>query len=86
VSEEAAKAMATGVRTLLGADVGLSITGVAGPAEQDGQPVGTVWLGIAIGEDVDAVHLRMPGDRRRIRQFATIQLGDLARKRLLALP
>jgi nicotinamide-nucleotide amidase len=86
VSEEAAKAMADGVRRLLGADVGLAITGVAGPAEQDGQPVGTVWLGIAIGDDVDAVHLRMPGDRKRIRQFGTIQLGDLARKRLLELP
>ena len=86
VSEEAAVAMADGVRRLLGADVGLSITGVAGPAEQDGQPVGTVWLGIAIGERVDAVHLRLPGDRRRIRQFGTIQLGDLARKRLLELP
>jgi nicotinamide-nucleotide amidase len=78
--------MADGVRRLLGADVGLAITGVAGPAEQDGQPVGTVWLGIAIGDDVDAVHLRMPGDRKRIRQFGTIQLGDLARKRLLELP
>jgi nicotinamide-nucleotide amidase len=86
VSEDAAKQMADGVRHLLGADVGLSITGVAGPAEQDGQPVGTVWLGIAIGDEVDAVHLRMPGDRQRIRQFATIQLGDLARKRLLELP
>jgi nicotinamide-nucleotide amidase len=86
VSEEAAKAMAEGVRRLLGADVGLAITGVAGPAEQDGQPVGTVWLGVAIGDDVDAVHLRLPGDRKRIRQFGTIQLGDLARKRLLELP
>jgi nicotinamide-nucleotide amidase len=86
VSEAAAVAMADGVRRLLGADVGLSITGVAGPAEQDGQPVGTVWIGIALGDEVDAVHLRLPGDRRRIRQFGTIQLGDLARKRLLELP
>jgi nicotinamide-nucleotide amidase len=85
VSEEAAMAMADGVRKLLGADVGLSVTGVAGPAEQDGQPVGTVWLGIALGDEVEARHLRLPGDRQRIRQFATIQLGDLARKRLLEL-
>jgi nicotinamide-nucleotide amidase len=86
VSEDAAKQMAVGVRELLGADVGLSITGVAGPAEQDGQPVGTVWFGIAIGDEVDATHARLPGDRQRIRQFATIWLGDQARKRLLALP
>jgi nicotinamide-nucleotide amidase len=85
VSEEAAMAMADGVRKLLGADVGLAVTGVAGPAEQDGQPVGTVWLGIALGDEVEARHLRMPGDRQRIRQFATIQLGDLARRRLLEL-
>jgi nicotinamide-nucleotide amidase len=85
VSETAAMAMADGVRKLLGADVGLSVTGVAGPAEQDGQPVGTVWLGIALGDAVEARHLRLPGDRQRIRQFATIQLGDLARKRLLEL-
>ena len=84
VSEVAAVQMADGVRQLLGADVGLSVTGVAGPAEQDGQPVGTVWFGIAIGDDVEAVHLRLPGDRPRIRQFATISLVDLARKRLLS--
>ncbi|MEA2590115.1 MAG: nicotinamide-nucleotide amidase, partial [Actinomycetota bacterium] len=86
VSEEAAIQMARGVRARLGADVGLAVTGVAGPAEQDGQPVGTIWLGLAIGEDVDAVHLRLPGGRQQIRQFATISLMDQTRKRLLALP
>ena len=75
--------MADGVRQLLGADVGLSVTGVAGPSEQDGQPVGTVWFGIAIDDEVDATHLRLPGDRPRIRQFAAISLVNLARKRLL---
>jgi nicotinamide-nucleotide amidase len=86
VSEESAKQMATGVRERLHSDVGLAVTGVAGPAEQEGQPVGTVWLGFAIGDDVDAVHLRLPGGRQQIRQFATISLMDLARKRLLELP
>lgn len=84
VCAEAAEQMAEGVRRVLGTDVGLSVTGVAGPAEQDGQPVGTVFLGIAIeGRDTDVVHLRLPGDRRQIRQFATISLMDQARKRLL---
>jgi nicotinamide-nucleotide amidase len=83
VSEEAAIQMARGVRARLGADVGLAVTGVAGPAEQDGQPVGTIWLGFAIGDEADAVHLRLPGGRQQIRQFATISLMDQTRKRLL---
>jgi nicotinamide-nucleotide amidase len=85
VSEEAAVQMALGVRKRLRADVGLSVTGVAGPAEQDGQPVGTVWLGFALGDAAEAVHLRLPGGRQQIRQFATISLMDQARKRLLDL-
>ena len=50
VSAEAAEAMAAGARRVLGADIGLSVTGVAGPAEQDGQQPGTsssVWRGTA---------------------------------------
>ena len=87
VCEEAAVQMAEGVRSRLGTDVGLSVTGVAGPAEQDGQPVGTVWLGIAIaGRPTEAVHLRLPGGRQQIRQFAAISLMDQTRKRLLELP
>ena len=83
VSEAAAKAMADGVRRLLGADVGLAATGVAGPAEQEGQPPGTVWLGLAVGDDVEAVHVRLPGDRERVRQLTVISLMDLLRRRLL---
>jgi nicotinamide-nucleotide amidase len=83
VCESAAREMAEGVRKRLDADVGLSITGVAGPAEQDGQPVGTVYFGIAIGDNVEVVHQRLPGDRPRIRQFAAISLLDQTRKRLL---
>jgi nicotinamide-nucleotide amidase len=82
VSEKAAKAMADGVRRLLGADVGISTTGVAGPAEQEGQPPGTVWLGLAMGDDVEAVHVRLPGDRERVRQMTVISLMDLLRRRL----
>ena len=46
VSPEAAMRMAVGAANVLGAEVGLALTGVAGPAEQDGQPVGTVWVGL----------------------------------------
>jgi nicotinamide-nucleotide amidase len=84
VTPEAAKAMADGVRRALGADVGLGVTGVAGPDLQEGQPVGTVHFGLALGDEVEAVTIRLPGDRKRIRDFATISLLDVLRRRLLA--
>ena len=84
VSEAAAMAMADGVRRLLGADVGLATTGVAGPSEQEGQPAGTVWLGVALGGEVSAVEVRLPGDRVRVRQLSVISVMDLLRRRLLA--
>ena len=83
VSERAARAMAEGACKLLGADVGLSATGVAGPAEQDGQPVGTVYFGVRLDGFTDVVSTRLPGDRDRIRQYATISLLDVLRRRLL---
>jgi len=83
VSEQAALAMATGSAKVLAADVGLGVTGVAGPTEQDGQPVGTVWMGLAMDGEADAVRVQLPGDRDRVRQFAAISLLDLLRRRLL---
>jgi PncC family amidohydrolase len=47
VSETTALEMASGAASILGADVGLALTGVAGPTEQDSQPVGTVWVGLS---------------------------------------
>ncbi len=89
VSEEAAVAMAVGVARTFDADVGLSLTGVAGPASQDGQAVGTVWIGLsgsAIGGDT-AHLLRLGryggGDREQIRQIAAISALDLLRRRLI---
>jgi nicotinamide-nucleotide amidase len=86
VSAEAAIAMARGARRVLDSDVGLAVTGVAGPAEQDGQPVGTVFIGLAIDDDVESVQLRLPGDRRRIREFTVISALNLLRQRLLVRP
>ena len=83
VCEVAARAMAEGARRLLGADVGLATTGVAGPKEQDGQPVGTVFLGLALGERVEAREVRLPGDPDRIRQYSVISALDYLRRRLL---
>lgn len=68
VQPEVARQMAEGVRRRLGADIGLSTTGVAGPDPQDGHPPGEVWLGFAIGEDVRAVRLALGGDRAAIRR------------------
>jgi nicotinamide-nucleotide amidase len=87
VTGEAAQEMAVGAQRALGADVGISVTGVAGPDEMEGQPVGRVWYGIAIpGHAPEAIQAQLPGDRERIRQFSTIGLLNLLRMRLLALP
>jgi nicotinamide-nucleotide amidase len=87
VSEESAAQMAEGARRVLHADVGIAVTGVAGPAEQDGVAVGTVCFGIALPDGkVEAVSTRLPGDRERVRQFSTISLLNLLRQRLDALP
>jgi nicotinamide-nucleotide amidase len=87
VSEESATQMALGAQRVLGSDVGIAVTGVAGPTEQDNRAVGTVCFAIAVpGHDPFAVTTRLPGDRERIRQFATISLLNLVRQRLDALP
>ena len=70
VSADCASQMARGVRTLLDADWAVSTTGVAGPETQDGQPVGTVFVGVA-GRRGDQVHrLALDGDRGKIRAQA----------------
>ena len=68
VSSDCAEQMATGVRQLLGVDWALSTTGVAGPDEQEGQAVGTVYVGIASTQRVRSVRLALEGDRAEIRR------------------
>ncbi|MFP5319648.1 MAG: competence/damage-inducible protein A [Acidimicrobiia bacterium] len=84
VTAEAASAMAQGVCKALRADVGVGITGVAGPATQDDQPVGTVFMAVTLGGRTDVREHHFPGDRQHVRQFATISVLDLLRTRLLA--
>ena len=86
VSAIAADAMARGVRDLLDADVGLAVTGVAGPDPQDDQPVGTVFLGIVRGDHARQVALQLPGDRPRIRAYSAISALDALRRDLEATP
>ncbi len=83
VSDEAAAAMAEGACRVLGCDVAVAVTGVAGPDTQEGAPVGTVYLGLCIDGEPDSTMVRLPGDRARIRQFATISVLDWLRRRLL---
>lgn len=84
VSERAAREMAHGVRRRLGADVGLALTGVAGPAEQDGQPVGTLFFAMVGPDFDDVVHARLGGLRDQMRQFSVITALDGLRRRLRA--
>jgi PncC family amidohydrolase len=68
VSRQVAEAMAAGARATLGADLGLSITGIAGP---DGgsadKPVGTVWMALASAEGVEARRFLFEGERGTVR-------------------
>ena len=82
VSQAAAAEMALGVRRLIGSSVGLAITGVAGPSEQDGMPVGTVCIGLAIGERISTTTARLPGGREQVRQLSVITALDYLRRRL----
>jgi nicotinamide-nucleotide amidase len=82
VSERAAMEMANGATEALGSDVGLAVTGVAGPTEAEGQPVGTVWMGLAIDGKAEATLVHLPGGRDQVRQFAAISVLDLLRRRL----
>jgi nicotinamide-nucleotide amidase len=82
VSPEAAVEMARGVANSLKSDVGLSVTGVAGPDPQDGHEPGTVFVGLAHGDDVDVAELHLPGDRPRVRQYSAISALDVLRRHL----
>ncbi len=82
VSEPVAIAMAHGVRARLSSDVGVSITGIAGPSGGTlEKPVGTVWVAID-GSATRAVGLRLIGDRTEIRQRAVQAALDLMRRQL----
>lgn len=87
VDPDVAAHMATGVRDALAvagapAHIGISTTGVAGPDTQDGHPVGTVYLGFAIGDEVTTKSLQLTGSRAEIRA-ATVRQSLLGLSELL---
>ena len=67
VDADVARQMARGARRVLGADVGIATTGVAGPDAQDGQPVGTVHIAVATPEREIVETLSLTGGRHDIR-------------------
>ena len=71
VDPDVARQMASGVRDLLGADVGISTTGVAGPEPQDGRPVGTVYVAVVTPENERVSALTLSGSRSSVRKAAT---------------
>ena len=71
VSEQVARAMASGAKTVLGADIAVSVTGLAGPAgDEFGNSVGTVYIGYADENHCIARHYLFAGDREAVRQQA----------------
>ena len=84
VSESVAVQMAKGVRTSLGSDLGLSVTGIAGPSGgTEEKSVGLVWIGYADGSKAWAVKHQFGKDRHRNKQKSALAALDIARQALL---
>jgi nicotinamide-nucleotide amidase len=86
VSAETVAAMAAGARERFGATYGLALTGVAGPTEQEGKPVGTVHIGLSGPSGTTARSARLPGDRPLIRTYAVVSAVDVLRRALTGAP
>ena len=83
VSEKAAIQMAMGAQRVLGVDVALSVTGVAGPELQDGREVGTLCIGVVLPDgSTYATTAMLPGVRDQMRQFSVITALDFLRRTL----
>ena len=87
VSPQVAEAMARGAKASLGCDIALSTTGVAGPdADDRGNPIGLVYLGLAWGDQCQVTEFRAgPVERERVRRQAAQTALDLLRRHLTGL-
>jgi len=87
VSAEVARSLAEGIRARTGASLGVSITGIAGPTPGTGpdaaKPIGLVYIGLSDGQETQVKEFRLPGDRDRIRLWASQQALELIRRHLL---
>jgi len=83
VSDPVVKEMAEGVRDIFKSGIGLAITGIAGP---DGgsreKPVGTVHIGLSIGDDTYCGKYRFKGNRERVKQGSAMMALDWVRRYL----
>lgn len=78
VNQETAAAMAISIKALFGVEVGLSVTGSAGPDPME-KPPGTIVIGVSTPEDTRTREIRMVGDRERIRTYGVTTALQLAR-------
>lgn len=84
VSYQVAGAMAQAARQRLGADIGLAVTGVAGPDALEGKPPGLVYIGIADGDGVHSIEARYPPRRVDVKRRAVTHALFLLRQRLMS--
>lgn len=84
VSREVAAALAEGIRYRCESTLGVGITGVAGPnGGTPEKPVGLVFHAVASSTGTEVVQRNFPGDRKRIRRFASTMVLDMVRKKLM---
>jgi nicotinamide-nucleotide amidase len=86
VSPQVAEAMARAARERLGGDVGVAITGVAGPGEMEGKPRGTVHIGIVAGDQAVTFSHRYGFPRPQVKRWAALGAMFQLRRILLSLP
>jgi nicotinamide-nucleotide amidase len=84
VSEEVARALASGIRQRTGATIGLAITGIAGPAGgTETKPVGLVYIAVSDAQRTDVLERTFRGSRQRVREWTAHQALDLVRRKLM---
>lgn len=87
VNRDTAIQMACGARGALGADAAVSATGIAGPSgAEPGKPIGTVWVGISVLDEADAVELHLEGDRDTVRRRAAACALELLQEAIVRVP
>jgi PncC family amidohydrolase len=83
VSEETVREMAYGVKKLLKTNVGISVSGIAGPTGgDDNKPIGTVALGVDIPQKIITNIVNFNGDRNKIRETAAIRILEMLKNLL----